>query len=109
MSLKYGLPSRLYDGPQALVGTLRGDAANFGAKVDFSVFIEALVAIGFRTDDKRTTTDVVVLWAPPKFAEKAQIVEISRPSSPTEWSTADQAMYVVRPPRRNPPLTHFSA
>ncbi|KAI9059288.1 hypothetical protein FKP32DRAFT_1606292 [Trametes sanguinea] len=89
MPFNYGLPDRLYN---ALVGTLRGSAAEFGAKIDFSAFVEALTAIGFRIDDKRTTTDVVVMWTPPKFAEQAQIFEITRPSSASEWAAEDQAI-----------------
>ncbi|OSC97817.1 hypothetical protein PYCCODRAFT_1471587 [Trametes coccinea BRFM310] len=89
MALKYGLPDRLYN---ALVGTLRGDSANFGAKVDFTTFIEASNEIGFRTDDKRSSTDVVVLSAPARFAENPQTIQIARPSSPDEWPAAEQAI-----------------
>ncbi|KAJ2969017.1 hypothetical protein NUW54_g13061 [Trametes sanguinea] len=78
--------------PQALIGTLRGDAAKFGATIDFSVFIEALIEIGFRADNKQSTTDVVVLWAPPQFGETAQNISISRPPSPTEWPADEQAI-----------------
>ncbi|KAL7280543.1 hypothetical protein ACG7TL_005475 [Trametes sanguinea] len=78
--------------PPAIVGTLRSDAATFGATIDFSAFIEALKDIGFRIGDHKSTTNVVALWGPPELLEAAHTIGIARPSSATEWPAADQAL-----------------
>ncbi|KAI9069592.1 hypothetical protein FKP32DRAFT_1599804 [Trametes sanguinea] len=87
MPITYGLPSRLYN---ALVGALRSETAEFAANVDFAAFIEALLELGFRTNDDRTTSEIVVLWSPPKFGQKDFLFEIRRPPCPTAWPTNDQ-------------------
>ncbi|KAI9069703.1 hypothetical protein FKP32DRAFT_1599732 [Trametes sanguinea] len=74
MAMKYGLPSRLY---RAVVGTLRsGEETVMNENVDFNVFVQALLELGFRTDDNRATAEVVVLYTPHQFAQIQTTIEI---------------------------------